>query len=280
MAIDRLRNVRAGMKVNDAWPDLYSVETSIDYLLHSDITSPMMRTSRGSAQALLSALRAVTATPYDETNELAINGFQTANFGRLLTDFETVLRAEFASADAYYVTPKRGYDTLRLVSQGEILWPPELRAKVPEAILDARESGKCIAFELGTAAGFHIIRAVETVLLRYWKAVTNNKPLPKNRNLGNYLNQMERLTVGDPKIIAVLKQIKDLHRNELFHPEATLTLQEAIELLGIAQSAVGAMLKALPLAIPGPTVPMIAPADPILALEAPSDDEPEAEPSR
>jgi len=52
--------------------------------------------------------------------------------------------------------------------------------------------------------------------------------------------------LGDPKLVAVLKQIKDLHRNEFIHPETTLTLDEAMGLLGIAHSAIVYMLCALP----------------------------------
>jgi len=55
-------------------------------------------------------------------------------------------------------------------------------------------------------------------------------------------------------LLASLQQIKDLHRNPLAHPEETLTLEEAVGLFGIVQSAINAMLKEIP---DPPPVPLI-----------------------
>ena len=68
----------------------------------------------------------------------------------------------------------------------------------------------------------------------------------KYRNLGNYIKKLDELEAGDEKVRATLRQIKDLHRNTLVHPEDVLTMDEAINLLGIIRSAVAAMLKAIP----------------------------------
>jgi hypothetical protein len=121
-----------------------------------------------------------------------------------------------------------------------------LPVKVSNAVPDIREAGKCLAYELGTAAGFHALRAMEAVLRRYWEVVTEDKPHPGQRNIGVYIQKIEKSGVGDAKVIAVLKQIKDLHRNPLMHPEETLSLQDAIGIFGIVQSAMGAMLKEIP----------------------------------
>ena len=66
---------------------------------------------------------------------------------------------------------------------------------------DVRSAGKCIAFELGTAAGFHLLRALETVVLVYRKHVMpgNPDPNPNNRNLGQYIKDMEENGVGERK---------------------------------------------------------------------------------
>lgn len=145
------------------------------------------------------------------------------------------------------MTPKGGYDATALIEYSEVLFPRELGVKVPECIADIRWAGKCIAFELGTAAGFHLLRALETVVLAYRKHVIpgNPDPNPNNRNFGQYIKDMEDNN-GEKKVISTLRQIKDLHRNSLFHPEDVLTVDEAIRLLGIVVSAVGAMLDRLP----------------------------------
>jgi hypothetical protein len=57
---------------------------------------------------------------------------------------------------------------------------------------------------------------------------------------------MRHKSIGNAKVLAALQQIKDPHRNPLAHPEETLTLEEAVGLFGIVQSAVNAMLKEIP----------------------------------
>lgn len=117
---------------------------------------------------------------------------------------------------------------------------------MPDVLFDLREAGKCIAFDLGTAAGFHLLRVLETVIRAYWGVVMDGQPLPISRNLGSYIQKMEDAKKGDPKVLTALRQIKDRHRNELMHPEEKLTLDESIALLGIVQSAIVPMLSVLP----------------------------------
>jgi hypothetical protein len=69
---------------------------------------------------------------------------------------------------------------------------------------------------------------------------------PKQRNIGVYLGQMEKHGFCEPKELGTLKQIKDLHRNALIDPEETLTVEDAIGLLGIVRNAISAMLAPLP----------------------------------
>jgi hypothetical protein len=77
--------------------------------------------------------------------------------------FEAVLAAELGVTALYVVTKKSGFDTSDLIGNGEVFFPPDLAAKVPEAVKDVQEATKCIAYELPTAAGFHLHRANESV---------------------------------------------------------------------------------------------------------------------
>ena len=157
--------------------------------------------------------------------------------------FRLVLEAEFQTSGIYLFTAKRGYDVPTLLETAETIFPPEVNEKLPQIKDDLREAGKCLAFNLGTAAGFHLLRALETVVCSYWYVVMNKAPLPSNRNLGNYINEMG---VGDhpgrSKVLFALRQVKDLHRNSIMHPEETLSLDEAIALMNTVQNAVTLML--------------------------------------
>jgi hypothetical protein len=82
---------------------------------------------------------------------------------------------------------------------------------VPEAMFDAREAMKSLAYELPTATGFHTFRALEAVLRRYHAHVTGGQAPPKVRNIGVYLESLRRIGKGNPKVISAIKQIADLH---------------------------------------------------------------------
>lgn len=193
----------------------------------------------------------------DDNAEFDFDSF--LNLLNPLSNFENALLSEAAMADVYYVLEKEPYSTLSLATKGETLFPPQTIEKVPEATADLQAAGQCIAFELPTAAAFHILRATEAVLRRYWASVAGNVPKPKLRTVGVFLAALRKHELGDNKVIAALGQMNELHRNPTIHPDENLNLDEAIALLGIANSVVASMLKVIPKVIPDePELPGIA----------------------
>jgi hypothetical protein len=248
----RLKDFQVGETRASVWGHFYAAETSLDGLLRTYWMSPAVRSSWALGNELQQTILA-TRTQGDLAGTLT--ELEIAKIHGAISAFEPVLRADLSIADAYYVTRKGGYDTITLITNAEALFPEAIRTKVQSAIPEIQEAGKCLAFELCTASGIHIMRALEVVLKAYFKAVTKGEPLPKNRNIGAYLKKLEGGGYGDKKTIAALTQIKDLHRNPLVHPDETLTKDEAIGLWGIVISATGAMLKAIPVA---PVTPLAA----------------------
>lgn len=202
-----------------------------------------LKASVAPGRALLQAIKKLSTEP---DKERLLDFIDLYGLTNALDKFEAVLTAEMNVGAAYLVTKKRGYDTGDLIWRAAVLFPEDLVAKVPECVADIREAGKCIAFEMGTAAGFHIMRATELVLRRYYDAVMAGAARPDNGSMGGYLRLIEDASAGTPEVVAALKQIKDLHRNPLIHPENKLTLDDAIALLGISQSAIIAMLRKIP----------------------------------
>jgi hypothetical protein len=173
-----------------------------------------------------------------------------------LTDFEAVFGAEIAGLPLYGVTRKAGYDLPTLIGNGAACFPAELPSKAPEALPDLQQATKCIAFELFTAAGFHLHRANEAVLRRYWDAVTGGASRPASGNMGDYLNELNNRNAGDAKVKAALKDLKNLHRNPLIHPGETLdNVDDAVALMSGVHTAVLNMLKEMPViaTVPPPT---------------------------
>lgn len=235
--------IRGGQKLGDIWVPLLNAQTELTNLLASGWFLPAIRSTYAPAQKLVGAIKPLT----DRTDlDTEITPYEAWTVTNALSEFETTLKNELAIADAYFVTSKGAYDTTSLVTAAERIFPVDLLNKVPHAIIDIREAGKCLAFELSTASGFHALRATESVLRSYWDAIAKGKPHPEQKNIGVYLNEMAKGHLGSDEVRAVLQQIKDLHRNPLMHPEAVLTLDDAMGLMGICQSAIRAMLKEIP----------------------------------
>jgi hypothetical protein len=175
-------------------------------------------------------------------------GFLEAFYLRnLAQEFESQLSGELAVADVYAVMKKRAFDTTVLAERGAEIFPPELITKVPNTEHDAAQAGRCLAFELNTACGFHLHRINEAVLRKYFEVVTGGATPPKDRTIGAYLNEFSTLKKGDPKVLDALRSLKDLYRNPLMHPDHTIdSTDEAIALHGAIQSVVIHMLKAIP----------------------------------
>ena len=164
---------------------------------------------------------------------------------------KTALIAELGTFPAYFVSQKGSFDTLTLLDEPWRLFPSDLWVKVPEARFDVVETGKALCYELATACGVHTFRAVEAVLRRYYAEATQGKAPPKVRNIAVYINAMRQGGHGDEKVLGVLEHLNKLHRNPLAHPDAALTVDEAIATIGMAHSAITAMLQHLP--APPPT---------------------------
>lgn len=245
--INPLNELAVGMSHLDALYPLLVAEGALEPLLNQSVYR--LRTCRANGNELLAAIRRLRNKIEETPSETAAN----LNHGDIyyiksaMGKFEAVLAAELQLTPLYLVIAKRGYDIDELVSRGESLFPEEISNKVPDAIVDIRQATKCLAFELPTACGFHLHRANESVLRRYYDAVTGGAPRPTSRNIGDYLVELKKLGKGDAKVTSALKDLKDLHRNPLIHPEHTLeTTDEAVALLGGVLAVVTPMLKAIP----------------------------------
>ena len=248
--LEPLGTLHAG-KYGDVFLKLLTARQKIDELINSSVFAPTLRSSRNFADHLLTALDV-----FMDGKNLSDDLEYTDIFPVVsaFTQYKIALLTEFGVVPSYFVTQKGGFDTLSLLDHAHTLFSPDLMSKVPEAQFDVTEAGKALAYELGTACGFHVFRVTEAVLRRYYTQVTGGKAPPKVRNVGVYINAMRTAQCGDEKILSALKQMADLHRNPLVHPEVALTMDEAISIIGIARSVVTAMLSELPEQLPTTTM--------------------------
>jgi len=222
---------------------VFSTQTALDEL-YSSLYGPYLRISFPYSRPLILSLKALSEPEFNMQRR--VTSYEIAGIHQQYAQYKIALSGELAVMDSYFVTQKGGFDTLSLLMYGENLFPSDFSLKVPEALPDIREAGRCLAYDLPTSAGFHVFRAVESALRKYHAHVTGGKSPPKVRNMGVYINSLISSGAGDPKVIAALQQTKDLHRNPLAHPEAILTQEEALAIFGIARSIITPMLAQLP----------------------------------
>jgi hypothetical protein len=237
----------------EVWGWLFTSEQALREMHHGTLYAPYLRSSAPFAFDLLEKIQKLTSS---DNLDRVVQGIDLWSISRSFEEYKTALLAELGSLNSYFITQKGSHDTYSLLMYGESLFPSDLVTKVPEARFDAKEAAKCLAFEVPTACAFHVFRATESVLRRYYSQVTGGKAQPKVRNIGVYINALKQTNCGDAKVLAALKQMADLHRNPLIHPEAAITIDEALAIVGIAASAMTTMLAELS-AVP-PTVSTIS----------------------
>jgi hypothetical protein len=247
-ALASLSEVKNGVSVGAVLGYLFAARFPLEKLLDQEILPVNISHRRG--VTLLNNIDRITKKSTDDR----LDWYDEVTLDSDVRGFTTVLSDEVGLANTYVVLSKRGYDISALVESGEVLFPAELPQKVPDSLKDLREAAKCLAFELPTAAAFHLHRANEAVLRRYWDVVSGGAARPKNGSLGSYLSELNRGSFGDDKVKASLNSLRDLHRNPVIHPEDSLQdFDEAVALLGAIQSTIVHMLKVIPLPQPDQT---------------------------
>lgn len=156
-----------------------------------------------------------------------------------LAELETVMSLELQRHQTYLVSQVGGYSMPLLTTKAEVNILEDALAVIDEqAKKDFREAGRCLAFEVPTAAGYHAMRATENVLRQYYALVIEK---PTDRINWATCTQELIKAGANKKVVQVLDQIRDLHRNPLMHPEEFLSMKDAISLFDIAKSAIGSL---------------------------------------
>lgn len=256
-----LRDLADDVTVIGGYFALSAAKTGLSAFLHESIFRDGFKTINRPGNSLLELINELVPTDFNNVDwEAKIPAWKTRNLKTALQKFEAVLAAELQTTPLYYASPKGGFDTSCLTEAGERLFPPELAQKVPAALADVKAATRCIAFDLPTAAGFHLHRATESVLRAYFDALAGSSNRPKSRNMGDYIKKMEDGGNGDKRVLSVLKSLKDLHRNPLMHPDDVISsIDEAISLYAAVRAAIGYMLDGIQTPLAANIIPIAQP---------------------
>jgi hypothetical protein len=179
----------------------------------------------------------MTGEPWDGALiESKLQGLQSR-----VKSFETLLEQELQELPVFCCED----EALGNLSVNKLLigahngYPREVREHLPpQCPAEIDEAGKCLVFERATAAGFHILRAVELALIAYLNAIPGFTMPPLNRqNWGEYIAQLKKNS-ADKGLVDHIQNLKDNHRNPLMHPQDTLTMPEAVSLFGVCQGSI------------------------------------------
>ena len=234
-----LSEIKAGTKLRDVATQLFQAQDELVVLLNDKVV-PLVQCKPMGLKLLGEIAKLLKILPQGQEKELDhVEAYGLTNGVR---EFESIFSAELQALYAYAIAQKGIYSTPDLIGRAENLLPEAVRNLVPgQAIADIRQAGKCLGFDLSTAAGFHILRAIEAVVREYYRVVVKKQPQLLSRNWGAYFRVLRR-NDADPNVLSLLEQIRQLYRNPSVHPDSDLSLDEVTALLGIAQSAIMAMV--------------------------------------
>lgn len=171
---------------------------------------------------------------------------QASELRKIMSDIRLTLDAEIDGIFAFITTSKR-INTESLLGDMASLFAPNMFSMFPDiAKHDFYESGKCIAFELPTAAAFHILRATEANLRYYYKEMIKQGRI-KSELWGPIVQDLMTRT-KTKKYVTLnnhLDHIRLSFRNPTQHPEAIYDIHEVQDLLSVCIDANNRMFKVL-----------------------------------
>lgn len=241
------------VKYSVVWFDWYQARTALENLFKQRA----LEVCYGVANELYVAIegvvprdfdQAIAKIPADAATEQPI-GWIANNIKAAADRFETIISAELSNSDTYWISPKGTHKTSMLLQFAHMELPPSVLAEVPEVKSDFDEAGRCLLFDTATAAGFHLLRATESVIRKYYKAVTGNEPPLKFRNWGAYVKILGKQARANPKVVAAIDHIREHYRNPVLHPQDDLSAEQAQVLFGLCVSVITLIagdMKALP----------------------------------
>lgn len=239
-------------KYSEVWFTWSSARDALDEIYRQrplNFTTPVARTLY---QAITDVIpekweEIISKIPKQE-DELPLNYWPTVyRIREAAIEFETVLRNECQLMDTYFVTKKGTYSTVDLVERAHHQVPETTRSKLPEeAKQDLDQAGKCMAFDVPTAAAFHLLRGTESVIRQYYEAVVpgEKRASGKMRNWGTYIRLLKNHGADD-KVVSLLSHMKDVYRNPVLHPEENYDDERVQVLFGLCVSAIVSIEAAL-----------------------------------
>jgi hypothetical protein len=218
--------------LNDVWISLYLGKNEV----FTFFANFPLKTSIAPARVLYQAILEIVPDDFSQvrfineatSEQRTLTFTEASSIREAAKELETVLKAELSGWNAYFVSQKGAFSTSDLINSAENMLPDKARELLsPAAMEDVRQAGRCLAFNLGTAACFHIVRATETFIWRYYETLIGKMPPMKMRNWGAYIRALSQCDQTNGKVLGWLTHIKDEYRNPVLHPDENVNPDDA-----------------------------------------------------
>jgi len=201
---------------------------------------------------------------FPEPADLPIPAWQWQWLTSTIKEFETVFAEEMRETATYFV-PRRGiYWTPALVDTADETFPKDLLPYIPEKAKDDwRAAGRCLAFSLLSASGFHVARAVEACLEAYY-GLFSGKHGETLHSWYDYIKALKDIAEANPtpcplkKTLVELDQMREDYRNPIVHPRVRLNEGDARMLFANGESLIIAMAQEIAHAAKGVQLSLVA----------------------
>ena len=243
-------------RIADMFVPLTEAQSMLDALIKGDTLT--LETSKSDAKRLLNKIGALfnryfidpsTKQLKPVTGEERVDTHEISLIHTLVEKFEHALAAELSRMPTY-VACKRGiYSIFDLAENAQNIFGETMRAFVPEsAQTEFNTAGRALAFGLGTAATLHLLRATEITMRAYYDACDGVALSKNERNFSIYLKKLstmadeeDRKGRPDKRVVQMLSQIKDHYRSPVMAVDRNVSIDEAMQLFGMASSIISMM---------------------------------------
>ncbi|WP_157505690.1 hypothetical protein [Geminicoccus roseus] len=177
-----------------------------------------------------------------------VHSWQIPGIQDAARNFEAVFKAELENQAIFQISPVSIYDTEAMVERASCSLAPEILKLTPPTVrFEIDQAGKCLAFGLYTATGFHVCRAIELAMHEYYRFYSGGSE--RLKTWGAYLSNLHRLSneADEEKsphksTVVLLEQIKDASRNPIIHPRVNVTQTDALYLFDIGKATISRMV--------------------------------------
>jgi hypothetical protein len=163
--------------------------------------------------------------------------------------FETSLYDELQRLHTYMVDPVGAYSFDRLIGEADKVFPEGLRKTLisEQVLYDFRAAGRCLAFDLPTACGFHAFRAADTMIRVYHTHFIGVVPGKEPKDWGGHINAFRKAITNNQakkpndRTVELLDSIRAMDRNPVIHPEVDLDADTALATFDLCKNAITLM---------------------------------------